>query len=77
MLSFGFRRLMFVALPVVAFTLSPVAFDGGKIQVNEACADGTCCRELFSLCNIGGDDNPDRYKKACDGPCAKACPEPE
>ena len=65
-----------IALPVGALLMAPVIIANGKLQANEACADGTCCAEQFSICNIGAGDNQHYYKKACDGPCAQKCPNP-
>lgn len=60
-------------LPVAAL---PLGFPGaGEMGWQEACADGTCCPEHQSICNIGGGDNPNYYKKACDGSCYQACPD--
>ena len=43
------------------------------IQVSKACSQtelltGTCCREMNSICNAGGGDNPGYYYKS-EGPC--------
>lgn len=56
-------------------SLAPIAFnDAGALSLTNACADGTCCFEVLSVCNIGGGDIDNRFKKACDGPCSEACP---
>jgi hypothetical protein len=55
--------------------LAAVALSSTSFTVKDACADGTCCYEYRSICNIGGADNPDYYKKACDGSCTVRCAE--
>jgi hypothetical protein len=49
----------------VPLTVSP----GRGLELNGLCADGTCCPERRSICNIGGsDDHTDYYRKA-EGSC--------
>lgn len=57
----------FLILPalLLPFTVSGEA----GVAVNDACAEGTCCPEDDSWCNIGGDDHEDSYKKS-EGKCA-------
>lgn len=64
-------RLLGLTLMVVA----AMAVSSTSYTVKDACADGTCCYEYNSICNIGAGDNPNYYKKACDGPCATRCSE--
>lgn len=73
MSKINFKRILLLALPAFTLAMAPLTFDGKTVQVAEVCADGTCCRELLSICNIGGGDNHDYYKKACDGSCSQAC----
>ena len=58
----------------VALLVVPLSGASAPFGPAPACADGTCCSERNSVCNIGGDDQPDKYKKACDGSCFEACP---
>lgn len=46
-------RLFALALAAGAL-LVPVAFSPGSIEVNDACANGTCCFEPGSVCDEGG-----------------------
>lgn len=48
----------------VPLTVSP----GRGLELNGLCADGTCCPERRSICNIGGGDHTDYYRKA-EGSC--------
>jgi hypothetical protein len=65
------RRLVGLSLLVLAAT----AISSTSYTVKDACADGTCCWEVTSICNIGGTDQYSYYKKACDGSCTVACNE--
>lgn len=46
-------RLIALALAAGAL-LVPVAVSPGSIEVNDACADGTCCFEPGSICDEAG-----------------------
>ncbi len=57
----GIALLAAVTLPL---TFKPrTGFD-----LNRGCAEGTCCPEYRSICNIGGDDHTNYYKKS-EGSC--------
>lgn len=55
-LKIGAATLVLAAVPA-GFTTA------NGVQVDGLCADGTCCEERRSICNIGGGDNMDYYKK--------------
>jgi len=68
------------AAPVVAiFVLTPLGVTSrGEVAVTRGCAQellptggdgGTCCPERRSICNIGGGDNLNYYKRRADGSC--------
>jgi len=63
------RRIILVMSVLVLALGAPVAYsqeDG--FTFNDACAEGTCCPEEKSICNIGGGDHTDYYKKV-EGSC--------
>ena len=62
------RRVTFAVATIgllVPVTVSP----GQGIEGNEACASGTCCREMLSVCLIDGNSTT-HYYQAADGVCA-------
>lgn len=65
----------FLLLSSIAAASGTVPFTLGvkDLGIQELCAEGTCCPEEDSVCNIGGDDQQDKYKKACDGSCKEIC----
>jgi hypothetical protein len=60
------RRILFA---VVVLAALPFAVAGNSVRIQQACAEGTCCPEYQSICNIGGGDHINYYKKAGDGSC--------
>lgn len=65
----GYTRVWLVLglLLALPFTLGP-----SGVTVNEAAckeADGTCCPEWQSICNIGAGDNANYYAKLQGGSC--------
>lgn len=61
-------RKLRVWLLVLPALLLPVSFSGVQLVANDTCAEGTCCPEAASWCNIGGDDHFNYYKLES-GPC--------
>ncbi len=71
------------AAPITAlFVLTPLGVTSrGEVAVTRGCAQellpstggggdgGTCCPERRSICNIGGGDNLNYYKRRADGSC--------
>lgn len=52
----------------VAALLAPVTVSPSQgISGNEACADGSCCRELNSVCSRDGNTSLHHYQSL--GPC--------
>lgn len=61
-IALGFAALGLL-IPV---TVSP----SQGIQGNEACADGSCCREMMSVCLNDDGTSTTHYYKDSDGICA-------
>ena len=59
------------AFGLAAFALLiPVTVSTSQgIEGNEACANGTCCREMLSICSADGTSTT-HYYQAADGICA-------
>ena len=61
-----------VALAVAALgLLIPVTVSPGQgIEGNEACANGSCCREMLSVCLNPDGSSTTHYYQDADGVCA-------
>lgn len=48
----------------------PMGFSSaGAVEVDGLCAEGICCEEKRSICNVGGPDQSDHYKSTT-GKCS-------
>lgn len=57
-----------MALATIGLLIPVTVSPNQGIQGNEACADGTCCREMLSVCMSDG-TSTSHYYKDTDGVC--------
>lgn len=64
-------RRVTMAAAVVGLLVPVTVSPNQGIDANDACANGTCCRELLSACNIDGNTTTHHYQDA-DGVCGES-----
>ena len=60
------RRVAF-AVAVIGVMIPVTVSPNQGLDANDACADGSCCRELMSVCNNDGSSTTHYYNST--GPC--------
>lgn len=64
----SFARRLSLVIGALALLIPVTVSPSQGIEGNEACANGTCCREMLSVCSADGSSTT-HYYNSIDGVC--------